>query len=285
MNSSAAGFGLIGVYTLGFVLPFLAVGLFTGSLLDLFKRHRNVVRYTVKAGGVLMVLMGVMMITGWMNGVTSYLSGLTGGPAASAAPVAATAIPTVTPAPQETAQPTPAPEVPAATAEAAGPPAPTAGTADDPDKIPAPDFTLTDQNGVVHTLSEYKGQVVFLNFWATWCGPCRMEMPEIQALYEKHGLNEGDVVVLGVANPKTDEAPGNSDKTIPEITQFLTEGGYTYPTVMDTTGEIFAQYGISAFPTTFMIDRDGNVFGYVSGTLTGDIMDDIVEQTLSGVRR
>ena len=284
-NSSAAGFGLIGVYTLGFVLPFLAVGLFTGSLLDLFKRHRNVVRYTVKAGGVLMVLMGVMMITGWMNGVTSYLSGLTGGPASTAAPAVATAIPTTTPAPEASAEPAQATAEPAATAEAAGPAAPEATPAPDPDKIAAPDFTLTDQDGKTHTLSDYRGQVVFLNFWATWCGPCRMEMPEIQTLYEKHGLNAQDVVVLGVANPKTDDAPNNSDVTIPEIRQFLTDGGYTYPTVMDTTGEVFAQYGISAFPTTFMIDPDGNVFGYVTGTLTGEIMDDIVAQTLSGVRK
>ncbi len=284
-NSSATGFGLIGVYTLGFVLPFLAVGLFTGSLLDLFKRHRNVVRYTVKAGGVLMVLMGVMMITGWMNGVTSYLSGLTGGPASTAAPAVATAIPTATPGPEASAEPAQATTEPAATAEVAGPAAPEATPAPDPDKIPAPDFTLTDQDGKTHTLSDYRGQVVFLNFWATWCGPCRMEMPEIQALYEKHGLNAQDVVVLGVANPKTDDAPNNSDVTIPEIRQFLTDGGYTYPTVMDTTGEVFAQYGISAFPTTFMIDREGNVFGYVTGTLTGEIMDDIVAQTLSGVRK
>ena len=87
-GSSAQGFLLIGVYTLGFVLPFLAVGLFTGSLLDFFKKHQKAVRYTVKAGGVLMILMGVMMLTGWMNGFTSYLSGLGGAgtSASSAAP-------------------------------------------------------------------------------------------------------------------------------------------------------------------------------------------------------
>ncbi len=290
-NSAAAGFGLIGVYTLGFVLPFLGVGLFTSSLLDLFKRHRNVVRYTVKVGGVLMVLMGVMMITGWMNGVTGYLSGLTGGgaPAPAKSPAPEVTSPTEVPSPTEDPSPTAAPsaeETPSPTqAPAVLPPSPTVTPSDEPEKIPAPDFTLTDQNGKVHTLSDYKGQVVFLNFWATWCGPCRQEMPEIQALYEKHGLNEGDVVVLGVANPKTEEVPYNSDKTIPEVTQFLADGGYTYPTVMDVTGDVLAQYGISAFPTTFMIDRDGNVFGYVTGTLTADIMDDIVEQTLSGVRR
>lgn len=72
------GFALIGVYTLGFVIPFLAVGLFTSTLLDFFKKHQKVVKYTVKAGGILMILMGVMMITGWMNGVTGYLSSFGG---------------------------------------------------------------------------------------------------------------------------------------------------------------------------------------------------------------
>lgn len=68
--------------------------------------------------------------------------------------------------------------------------------------VPAPDFTLTDQNGNIHTLSDYKGQTVFLNFWATWCPPCRSEMPEIQKLYEEFGYNEGELVVLGIAAPE-----------------------------------------------------------------------------------
>ena len=72
--SAAMGYALVGVYTLGFVLPFLAVGLFTGAVLRFFRTHGNVVKYTVKVGGALLVVMGVMTITGWMNGVTSYLS-------------------------------------------------------------------------------------------------------------------------------------------------------------------------------------------------------------------
>ena len=267
MASSAAtaaqGFLLIGVYTLGFVLPFLALGLFTGSLLDFFKRRRNVVKYTVKVGGVLMILMGVMMITGLMNGFTSYLSrfgaaagGNTGDPG-----VAATA------APSPSAQPSEGPE-------ATG----------DPDAIPAPDFILVDQYGETHTLSDYKGQTVFLNFWATWCGPCQSEMPDIQAIYEDYGGNGEDLVVLGVANPSTEERPANNDGTIQEVTDFLSEGGYTYPTVMDTTGAVFAAYGVRAFPTTFMIDADGNVFGYVTGAITREMMESIIRQTMTGVR-
>ena len=144
---------------------------------------------------------------------------------------------------------------------------------------------ITDQYGNSHTLSEYQGKVVFLNFWATWCGPCKSEMPEIQQLYEKYGLNEEDLVVLGVANPVTEEAPGNADKSREEIEAFLEENGYTFPVVMDETGQVLANYGISAFPTTFMIDAEGNLFGYVTGAINLEIMENIVEQTMTGQRK
>lgn len=252
-SSSMAGFFLIGIYTLGFVLPFLAVGLFTGTLLDFFKKHRKVVQYTAKVGGVLLILMGIMMFTGWMNGITGYLSGFGNSGAGSSQEGA------------DTGSSTPPEEA-------------------DEEKLLAPDFTLTDQFGTAHTLSDYQGKVVFLNFWATWCGPCRQEMPDIQALYEEGGGNAEDLVVLGVANPKTSEHPQNTDVSEEEVAAFLSEGGYAYPVVMDTTGAVLADYGISAFPTTFMIDKEGNVFGYISGTLTRDIMDDIVQQTMEGKR-
>lgn len=264
--SAASGFLLIGVYTLGFVLPFLAVGLFTSTLLDFFKRHQQVVRYTVKIGGILMILMGVMMLTGWMNGLTGYLSSIAN-PSSQSSTSTQTSPPTASPATSavgaatSTATPAPAKELP-----------------------PAPDFTLTDQKGQEHKLSDYRGKVVFLNFWATWCGPCQQEMPDIQELYENYNQNNDELVILGVANPRSAEYPNNQDITQEEITQFLSSGNYTYPTVMDTTGSVFAAYGITSFPTTFMIDRDGNVFGYVSGTLTRSMMDSIIQQTMDGKR-
>ncbi|MBC8541935.1 cytochrome c biogenesis protein/redoxin [Bianquea renquensis] len=248
-NSSAAGFALIGVYTLGFVIPFLAVGLFAGTLLTFLKNHQRIVRYTVKAGGVLMILMGIMMLTGWMNGITSYLSDFGAADSSLEADESSTA-----------------PE------------------SDSTSSASAPDFTLTDQYGNTHTLSDYKGKVVFLNFWMTWCDPCKEEMPDIQKLYEAYGKNEGDVIILGVANPKTDAYPHNQDTSEDSVKSFLSGGGYSYPVVMDRTGETYAAYGISAYPTTFMIDAQGNVFGYGVGMLTYDIMEDIIRQTQEGKR-
>ncbi len=76
-----------------------------------------------------------------------------------------------------------------------------------------------------------------------------------------------------------------NEKSAEDIAAFLDENGYTYPVVMDTTGDLFTEYGIYAFPTTFMIDREGNVFGYASGQLSYDMMKDIITQTMEGKRR
>ena len=243
------GFLLIGVYTIGFVLPFLAVGLFTTKLLEFFKAHVKVVRYTAKIGGVLMIFMGILMFTGKMNAVTGYLS--------SGAPVTV----------EEQKE--------------------NEETADAEEKqetesglTPAIDFILTDQYGNTHKLSDYKGKTVFLNFWATWCSPCRAEMPDIQKLYESAATEGEDaLVVLGVAAPNL-----GHEKSEEEIKAFLEENGYTYPVLMDTTGEVFMSYGVNAFPTTFMITREGEVFGYASGQLNEATMKSIVEQTMSGKR-
>ena len=258
-SSSAVGFLLIGVYTLGFVLPFLAVGLFTGAVLDFFKAHQSVVRYTVKIGAVLLIVMGILTLTGATNGLSADLAAGTTTQEEPAAPQGGTASGGEEDVASDGQAQEESGEIPV---------------------IPAPDFTLTDQYGEPHTLSDYQGQTVFLNFWATWCGPCKMEMPDIQALYEEWDENAGDLVVLGVAGPGIGREGSAED-----IAAFLEENGYTYPVVMDDTGTLFYQYGISAYPTTFMIDPEGNVFGYVQGAVSREIMDDIVEQTMTGQRR
>lgn len=277
--SAAAGFGLVAVYTVGFVLPFLAVGLFTGEVLRFFRTHGNVVKYTVKVGGALLIVMGVMTVTGWMNGVTSYLSSFGGVPAAQEQPADQGA--------DSASKGGNDADSGSAGSSDAGKNDASGSTASDADVQAAPlaDLKLVDQNGEEHSLDEYRGKTVFLNFWATWCGPCQREIPDIEALYKDRGENEGDLVVLGVANPKTDSHPNNSDVSVDEVKAFIDEQGITYPVLMDTEGTMFSGYRIMSFPTTFMIDKDGNIFGYISGMLTPDMMNSIVEQTMAGVRK
>ena len=260
-ETGAKGFLLIGVYTLGFILPFLAAGIFTAGLLAWFKKHMKIVRYTVKVGGVLMILMGLLMFTGKMNDITGYLS-------------SASQSSTGTDADDSDS----GKEDPA-DGEGGGDAADSDDGTDADQTVRAYEFEMEDQFGNVHRLDDYKGKVIFLNFWATWCGPCRNEMPEIQMLYEEYAAQgeNAEVAVIGVAGPGM-----GGEGSREEITAFMEENGYTYPVLMDETGEMFSYYGISAFPTTFMIDREGNVYGYVSGQLTEDIMRSIIDQTLEG---
>ncbi|MEG0168151.1 MAG: TlpA disulfide reductase family protein [Ruthenibacterium sp.] len=89
--------------------------------------------------------------------------------------------------------------------------------------------------------------------------------------------------MLAVTNPKTADSPNGQDVTVDKVIEFAKNSGVTYPIAMDTTGDVFAAYGIRSFPTTFMIDVEGNVFGYVAGALTRETMDSIVEQTIANV--
>ena len=206
----------------------------------------SVVQYTVKIGGVLMVAMGIMMFTGKMNSFTNYLST------------------------------TPESNVEESVDKEAEEGASQSEETVDRGLSPALDFELVDQYGNTHTLSDYEGKVIFVNFWATWCGPCKAELPDIQILYEKYKDSE-DVAVIGVAAP--DYGQEGSEE---EIKAFLEENGITYPVLMDRNQSLFYGYGINAYPTTFMITSDGYVYGAVRGQITYDIMEDIIRQTKEG---
>jgi len=127
----------------------------------------------------------------------------------------------------------------------------------------APDFVLEDAvTGRPIRLSDYRGRTVVLNFWATWCVPCREEMPDLQRAFED-GQARGEVVVLGV----NDKEPASV------VTAFTKEVGTTFPIALDRTSAVRSQYGVIGLPGTFFIDRDGIIrsqhFGPV-GTLLAE---------------
>ena len=239
------GFLLILVYTFGFVLPFIFVGLFTTSVLRFFRNHMQVVKYTTKIGGLILVIVGLFMVTGLLDTITgNYLN------------KSFTEQETITE--DQTAE----------------------NDVDQTEEevVPAPDFTLVDLEGNTHTLSEYQGKTVFINFWATWCSPCKQELPHIQTIYEEYEKEgENGLIVLTIVAPEY-----GSEQTAEQIKEFVESNHYTFPVLLDTTTQVFQSYGITAFPTTFMIDREGEVYGYVTGQLTEDIMHSIIEQTMNG---
>ena len=152
---------------------------------------------------------------------------------------------------------------PPATTEATTEPVPTEGEqeetteateATEPQPVAAPDFTVQDWDGNEVKLSDYIGKPIVLNFWAHWCGPCQMEMPEFNAVYEE--LN-GEVTFLMV----------HEGAAVDDGKEKVTEGGYTFPVVFDADSSAGNLYGITAFPTTFFIDAEGNLQAYYMGAM------------------
>lgn len=241
---------LIGIYTIGFAIPFLFVGLFTTKILNLIKKNQKIIKYTIKIAGAILVIVGLITIIN----ATIKTENVIG---------------------KQESQ-----NVEEVTEENKN--ENNENKSEEKEKYQAIDFSLKDQNGNTVTLSSLKGKVVFINFWATWCPPCKQELPDIQKIYEEYGENKEDVVILGIVGPKTEESSTIDNKNEEEIKQFIKDYNITYPVLFDNTGKSFYDYYIQSFPTTFMIDKEGNIYGYVSGAMNKKTMKDIIEQTKNG---
>ncbi|MDI9510050.1 MAG: redoxin domain-containing protein [Clostridiales bacterium] len=277
---------LIILYSLGFVIPFLLIGLFTTQVLSFLKAKQKLLKYTVKIGGILLIIIGIMTFTGWMNGISKYLNKVSQPFGSSNSQTKDDSSSTGEESPDNNSPSNIDSQVPDNTEDIINKEDTNNDQADHEDKapqedvFPAIDFSLTDQYGNIHTLSDYKGKVVFLNFWATWCPPCVREMPDIEKIYKEYGENNEDVIILGVANPSSSAYPNNADESKEDIIAFLDDNNYSFPVVFDETGDLLREYYINAFPTTFLIDKNGNVYGYVPAMLTKDMMDNVIQETL-----
>ncbi len=119
---------------------------------------------------------------------------------------------------------------------------------------PAPDFTLSDLSGHTVRLANLKGRVVFLNVWATWCQPCREEMPSMEALYQRmHG-------------PDFEMVAASADEGGKGVVEeFVRQMQLTFPVLLDPEGQLATRYGVTGFPETFIIDRNGRVVAHELG--------------------
>src|SRR5690625_1067224 len=133
----------------------------------------------------------------------------------------------------------------------------------------APDFELETLEGDTIKLSDLRGQKVMLNFWATWCGPCREEMPEMQEFYDN---NEGEVEILAVNLLETESDASNA-------AEFIDEFQYTYPVLLDKDAEVSDAYkGDIAVPTTYFIGSDGTIqHPRKIGSMTYEFMEEMVD--------
>lgn len=142
-------------------------------------------------------------------------------------------------------------------------PAPVAGH-------PAPDFTLRNLDGQEVNLSDFRGQPVIINFWATWCGPCRVEMPHFQEAYNAH--QDDGLVILGVNLTERD--------SVDAVPGFLEEFGLTFPIVLDEAGEVADTYKAFGQPASVFVNKDGVVHEVFYGPVNKAFIDERVAQLL-----
>lgn len=120
-------------------------------------------------------------------------------------------------------------------------------------KISAPDFTLRDLRGNTVRLQDFRGKVVFLNFWATWCPPCRLEMPTMEELHKE--FSDRGLVVLAV----------NFRESQDDVRSFVKQHGLTFTTLLDEQEMAFGLYRAWSLPTTYLINKNGEAVGKVIG--------------------
>lgn len=132
-----------------------------------------------------------------------------------------------------------------------------------PAKVPAPDFTVYDVDGNEVKLSDYFGKPIVLNFWASWCGPCKMEMPDFDEKYREMGE---DVQFLMI------NMTDGMSETVEGASSFIAEQGYAFPVFYDTGSHAAYAYGVQALPTTYFIDTEGYAVAQATGAISGDTL-------------
>mgnify|MGYP004542352619 FL=1 len=227
-ESALIGWIYIGCYTLGFIIIFILLGLFTEEVLMLLKKNTNIVRYTKIIGGIVVLCMGIYMLN---TGFTS-IKALENRTLDNTTVVDNTNDESLT-------------------------------------DIEKYSFTLKDSHGNDVTLSEYKGKTVVLNFFATWCTYCKMELPSLEEINN----TRDDIVIFLVATPDI----GNEGSK-EYIESFMEENGYSMTVLYDETGEVVSKYNVSGLPTSFFFKPDGSVLGYVPGYVEESSLISILEE-------
>jgi len=139
-------------------------------------------------------------------------------------------------------------------------------------RVPSRDFSLPTLTGELQSLSGLKGKVVFLNFWATWCGPCRAEMPSMEALYNRYKNQGLEILAVNAMEGRAD------------VQDFMKNNAFSFPVLLDEEGRAGNTYGVQALPTTFLIDRNGKIILRLVGSIDWDTenVNAAIEKLLGG---
>jgi len=145
--------------------------------------------------------------------------------------------------------------------------------------IQAYDFTAMDKDGKTVKLSDFKGKKVYINMWASWCGPCMREIPELEKTYQKLKDNK-DIVFLSMTSPNDSEFKNQSpqDKGKEVILNKAKELGVTYPVLFDVNDRFIINYAIRSFPTHIFINSDGTIGNRIAGAVTEESLTKEIEK-------
>lgn len=140
-------------------------------------------------------------------------------------------------------------------------------------KEAAPDFTVYDIDGNAYKLSDFRGKPVILNFWATWCGYCQVEMPDFEEKFKQYG-EDIHFIMLNVTD--------GAQETVETASSFIAEQGYTFPVYYDTDLAATSAYNTSGLPVTYFIDAEGNFVAWQQGMLTAETLQIGIDMLLAG---
>ncbi|HEY8584945.1 MAG TPA: TlpA disulfide reductase family protein [Capillimicrobium sp.] len=140
------------------------------------------------------------------------------------------------------------------------------------ERPPAPvaELPVLGDDGATGSLADYRGEVVILNFWASWCAPCEAEAPELERA-QRRLEREGAGTVLGVTYHDASR----------DALEFIDEHGLTYPSLRDVEGDLTKEYGTRALPETFVIDADGRIVDLMKGTVTREFLDQAIDRAVA----
>ena len=141
------------------------------------------------------------------------------------------------------------------------------------------DFTAMNKDGKTVKLSDFKGKKVYINMWASWCGPCMREIPELEKVYQKYKNNK-DIVFLSMTSPNDAEFKNQSpqDKSKDVILKKAKELGATYPVLFDVNDRFIINYAIRSFPTHILINSDGTFETRIAGAVTEESLTKEIEK-------
>ena len=143
--------------------------------------------------------------------------------------------------------------------------------------VTLPNIELVDQYGKKHNLEDYKGKVVMINFWVSWCSDCKGEMPKVVELYKEYGENKKDLIILGVATPISKEYPNNKDRIDKTaLLKYIKDNGYIFPSLFDEVIE---------YPSTYIIDKNGFLKVYIQGAVSKEELKQYIESVFNPLQK